>query len=404
MQLMYNKQTHLIRKAEIRRKLMVSIYSGSTALFNIGINIFSCIIVTIILFSYKKNFASTHDIRLLIKTTFGIVIVLLLDIMMWLLNGKSGRLAGALSHAVITSYFFVQIYIVFEWVRYAWYRIFGKKMDVCKEKLFVIIPLTVFALFTATNFLTEWIFYIDQNNMYHRGILSEPLAVALLMYPVIISVLALYKRKGEQSHDRRTELLTIALFILPPFLGASVQIALYGISLLWPATAISSLLILLNKESQAILQDPLTGLNNRRNMEKHFAVYEQGQNRMVTVIMLDLDNFKHINDQYGHSVGDKALHLAADILRSVFIGTSAFLARLGGDEFIVIIPQGKESAARETEQKIKDAFDAFSRTEKLPFSLSASIGWAISDSHSPGRMERLLKEADEKMYRDKTAG
>lgn len=383
---------------------MVSIYSGSTALFNIGINVFSCIIVTIILFSYKKNFASTHDIRLLIKTTFGIAIVLLLDIMMWLLNGKSGRLTGALSHAVITAYFFIQIYIVPMWVRYAWYRIFGKKMAAGKEILLIIIPFTILVLFTATNFLTEWIFYIDQNNMYHRGILSEPLAVVLLMYPVIISVLALYKRKGEQSHDRRTELLTIALFILPPFLGASVQIALYGISLLWPATAISSLLILLNKESQAILQDPLTGLNNRRNMEKHFAVYEQGQNRMVTVIMLDLDNFKHINDQYGHSVGDKALQLAADILRSVFIGTNAFFARLGGDEFIVILPQGRENEANDTVQKIKDAFASFSKTEQLPFTLSASIGCAISDRHSPGRMERLLKEADEKMYLDKTAG
>lgn len=383
---------------------MVSIYSASTALFNIGINIFSCIIVTIILFSYKKNFASTHDIRLLIKTTFGIAIVLLLDIMMWLLNGKSGRLAAALSHTVITSYFFVQIYIVFEWVRYAWYRIFGKKMAAGKEILLIIIPFTILALFTATNFLTEWIFYIDQNNMYHRGILSEPLAVALLMYPVIMSALALYKRKGEQSHDRKTELLTIALFILPPFLGAAAQIALYGISLLWPATAISSLLILLNKESQAILQDPLTSLNNRRNMEKHFAMFEQGQNRLVTVIMLDLDNFKHINDQYGHSVGDKALQTAADILRSVFIGTNAFLGRLGGDEFIVILPQGRENEANDTVQKIKDAFAAFSKTEQLPFTLSASIGCAISDRHSPGRMERLLKEADEKMYRDKTAG
>lgn len=383
---------------------MVSIYSASTALFNIGINIFSCIIVTVILFGYKKNFASTHDIRLLIKTTFGIAIVLLLDIMMWLLNGRSGRLAAALSHAVITSYFFVQIYIVFEWVRYAWYRIFGKKMAAGKEILLIIIPFTILALFTATNFLTEWVFYIDQNNLYHRGILSEPLAVALLMYPVIISILALYKRIGEQSHDRKTELLTIALFILPPFLGAAAQIALYGISLLWPATAISSLLILLNKESQAILQDPLTSLNNRRNMEKHFAMFEQGQNRLVTVIMLDLDNFKHINDQYGHSVGDKALQLAADILRSVFIGTSAFLGRLGGDEFIVILPQGRENEANDTVQKIKDAFASFSKTEQLPFTLSASIGCAISDRHSPGRMERLLKEADEKMYRDKTAG
>ena len=81
-----------------------------------------------------------------------------------------------------------------------------------------------------------------------------------------------------------------------------------------------------------------------------------------------------------------------------------FLGRLGGDEFIVILPQGRENEANDTVQKIKDAFAAFSQTEQLPFTLSASIGCAISDKHSPGRMERLLKEADEKMYRDKTAG
>lgn len=381
---------------------MVSILSASTALFNIGVNVFSCIIVAIILLSYQRNFASAYDIRLLVKTELGIAAILLLDTVMWMLNGKGDRLTGTLSHIVISAYFFLQIYVIFMWVRYAWYRIFGKKMASAKETLFIIIPFFFLSLLIATNFLTRWIFYIDQHNIYHRGILLEFMALTLLLYPLVMSAISLSKLKNEKDHDRRTELLTIALFVLPPFVGAAVQIAMYGISLLWPATAISSLLILLNKESQAILQDPLTGLNNRRNMEKHFAVYEQGQNRAVTVIMLDLDDFKHINDQYGHSVGDKALQRAADILRSSFIGTNAFLARLGGDEFVIIMPQGKENAAKETTQKIKDAFDAFSKTEQLPFKLSASIGWALSDKHSPGRMERLLKEADEKMYRDKT--
>ena len=151
-------------------------------------------------------------------------------------------------------------------------------------------------------------------------------------------------------------------------------------SMIWPCTVISSLLILLNKVNEAISRDPLTGLNNRRNMERHLLTYEGEQNRAISLIIMDINDFKAINDQYGHRAGDDALVLIANILRTTINGTSAFLARYGGDEFVVIIPQGDERTAIEA-IRIKNNIDAFNKTNQLPFQLNISAGYAISNEN-----------------------
>ena len=181
-----------------------------------------------------------------------------------------------------------------------------------------------------------------------------------------------------------------------------MQTVFNGLSMVWPCAVVSSLMILLNRESQVISQDSLTGLNNRRNMERHLRTYEEGQNRPVTLIMLDVNDFKHINDQYGHYSGDMALIQTSNILRSTFNGTSAFLARYGGDEFVIVMPEGKESTAEETTQKIKNNFDVFNRSTQFPFRLTVSAGYAISTEKADNRIANLLRDADENMYQDKS--
>ena len=88
-----------------------------TLLFNIGINIFSYIITLIIFYRVKRGFADTYDIRLLLKSEAATLLVLLADIAMWILNGKSGAFLRTLSYANIILYFIMQIAIVF-WPRY----------------------------------------------------------------------------------------------------------------------------------------------------------------------------------------------------------------------------------------------------------------------------------------------
>lgn len=372
-----------------------------TLLFNIGINIFSCIITLIIFYRVKKNFVDTYDIRLLLKSEAATLLVLLADIAMWILNGKSGAFLRTLSYANIILYFIMQIAIVFWWLRYAWYHLFGCKIPEKKETFFVLVPFAFLGLLVLTSPINGWCFYLDDANYYHRGVLSAPMSVIILLYLLSVTVAALIQVRKEIFVDRKKELLTIAFFSVPPFLGGFMQIVLYGFSLVWPCVVVSSLLILLNKEGKILSQDALTGLNNRRRMEQVVKIYEEGQIRAAALIMLDINNFKHINDKYGHHLGDMALIQAANILRATVNGTSAFLARYGGDEFVIILPEGEERAAKEAAQKIRDSFDHFSNTNQLPFRLSVSIGFAVSANASDIRIANLLRTADENMYRDK---
>ena len=86
------------------------------------------------------------------------------------------------------------------------------------------------------------------------------------------------------------------------------------------------------------LIDPLTGLYNQRYLMRHLrGLLESGQNRELAVLMIDVDHFKAVNDEYGHATGDKALRAVADVLRG---NTRVFdsLARYGGEEFVVVMP------------------------------------------------------------------
>ena len=380
---------------------MIIFDSGETLLLNIGINAFSFIIALIIFCSFKKDFADTYDIRLLRRIEITTLLVLLADMAMWLLNGKSGDFLRVLSYANTILYFLMQIVVVFWWLRYAWYRIFGQKMSTKKEVFFVLVPFAFLSLFVVTSPLNGWCFYLDDANYYHRGALSALMSLIMLLYLLSVTVAALIQYKKEIFADREKELMTIAFFAVPPFWGGFAQTVFHGFSLVWPCVVISSLLILLNKESQAIAQDALTGLNNRRSMERFLRTYEEGQIRTVALIMMDVNGFKHINDQYGHSTGDMALIQAANILRTTFNRTSAFLARYGGDEFVVVLPECEERAAKEAVHKIRNEFEHFLNTKQLPFRLSVSIGYAVSAEKFDNRIADLFRKADENMYRDK---
>lgn len=381
---------------------MIAFDLTHTLLFNIGVNTFSCIITLIIFYSYKKNFADTYDIWLLCKIEVLILLILLADIGMWLLNGKSGQLMRTLNYADNILYFLMQIAVAFYWLRYAYYQTFKQNFARKKEIFWVIIPFILLSIIVITSPFNGWCFYLDDANYYHRGVLSAPMSIVILAYLLSVSVIAFTQYKKEVFSDRKKELLTIAFFVVAPFIGGTIQTVFYGISMIWPCTVISSILVLLDKESQAISQDSLTRLNNRRNMERHLATYEDGKNRAVTLIILDINDFKYINDRYGHASGDMALMQTANLLRAIFNGTSTFLARYGGDEFVIIMQQGEESTAGQIIRKIKNNFADFNESRQFPFQLSVSAGYAISSKKGVNRTANLFKEADENMYHDKT--
>ncbi|MBI9106353.1 MAG: GGDEF domain-containing protein [Spirochaetales bacterium] len=167
--------------------------------------------------------------------------------------------------------------------------------------------------------------------------------------------------------------------------------------------------VFLEKSLKAmVLEDGLTGIYNRRYLDKRleeefFRFKRTG--RSLSLIMLDIDDFKKINDTYGHPFGDTVLKRIAETCMSV-TRDSDVLARFGGEEFCLILPESERAGALAFGERLRKAIADL----KIPFnkagkdiSLTASLGISVVDSQTESGAA-LLKEADAALYFSKKNG
>lgn len=152
--------------------------------------------------------------------------------------------------------------------------------------------------------------------------------------------------------------------------------------------------------------DPLTGLLNRRHFQRAlegWIEYAIRYNRKGTLLFIDVDKFKEVNDRFGHSAGDQYLTAVAALLTKTLRSTD-ILARWGGDEFAAFLP---ETAGLEAHNVGNKLLAAFAKTPfyfgEVPLQLSASIGLAFVPEHTRDANE-LIMSADAAMYEAKKAG
>ena len=162
------------------------------------------------------------------------------------------------------------------------------------------------------------------------------------------------------------------------------------------------------KEQQAqeqALRDDLTGLHNRRGLLHVMdALIKLGirAERSLSLVYIDLDDMKKINDTFGHAVGDRALIDAARVLEAN-LRESDFIARIGGDEFCVVLSGGNEVQDEAAVARIDAAVRRHNATAGRPYQIAFSVGVARFDPSHPSSIEELLHAADAAMYRDKAA-
>lgn len=125
------------------------------------------------------------------------------------------------------------------------------------------------------------------------------------------------------------------------------------------------------------------------------------RNAWVCGIMVDLNGFKEINDNYGHAAGDAALILTADLLRKSF-SEYGVVTRYAGDEFVVMLNTTDERLVQELIAGAKRNFEEENRTNGKPYQLSASMGYATSDLRNE-TIDAFMNRIDRRMYQDKLA-
>lgn len=154
--------------------------------------------------------------------------------------------------------------------------------------------------------------------------------------------------------------------------------------------------------------DSLTGLGSRRLLERdlpELMARQQRARRELSLVMLDIDRFKHVNDTCGHTTGDELLAFLGELIRAAIRKGTDLAARYGGDEFVVVLPGASAAEAGEAARRLTRLFAQRARTlgrVDPPPSLSAGV--AAMRAHGAKSWQQLLELADQAMYQAKKNG
>lgn len=187
-------------------------------------------------------------------------------------------------------------------------------------------------------------------------------------------------------------MLTCAAILLRPLV--------YQLSIVWLATAMGMLHLHFDRQNEKILTDPLTMIGNRRAYE-NFILWNFNraprEDRQMFVCLIDVDQFKAINDQYGHDMGDHALRQTADILLQLS-QPGDFVGRIGGDEFVVAGERGLLWDTDYARLQVNQAVERFNREGGMPYRLGLTCGFSCARPGEEFSMDALLRQADLRMY------
>jgi diguanylate cyclase (GGDEF)-like protein len=151
------------------------------------------------------------------------------------------------------------------------------------------------------------------------------------------------------------------------------------------------------------LLDPLTNVMNRRSISNHLERLHQQPNQLYSIVLLDLDHFKNINDHFGHSVGDQVLINVAKCLANN-LRDRDMIGRFGGEEFILLLPNTTPAQAQNVAERCRLAIGElkFTSEDHQEFSISASFG--ISSTLSADEPHLIISQADQALYAVKASG
>jgi diguanylate cyclase (GGDEF)-like protein/PAS domain S-box-containing protein len=153
--------------------------------------------------------------------------------------------------------------------------------------------------------------------------------------------------------------------------------------------------------------DELTGLYNRRYFNEELKRLHNSRKYPISIIVGDMNRLKDINDNYGHSMGDRYIKRAAEAIKSS-VRTEDVVARIGGDEFAIILPETDYSKADDIVDRILARIEEDNKIEELPVPLTIALGFETTDcnNHNPSvkNIRKCYNKADEKMYEQKFAG
>ena len=365
-------------------------------IYYLEINIICIVILLVIFDKFKDESLNNSSDKYYEKTLLATISFSLFALISGIFNGTSynfSQIILIISHSL---YFFSESLIGYFYTNYILKRINSQEK---KYKFILYIPLILSIFFLIINFNKKILFTISIDNLYSPSkYLYLYNFVNILYVLIIITNLISYYFHNKKN---KNEIKSLILFTLLPVVSAGVQSYDYGIILGQVGFTLSELLIYFNNQKKEANYDELTGVYNRRAFNKR-ANKIFYSNKSMFLMLMDVDDFKIINDKYGHLEGDKALIQIADILNMAINNTNKnySLARYGGDEFVIVGNVQNKNEVAQLIAKIEEEEKKYNKETNNKYNIKLSIGCALqNDNHTS--VEDLIKEADNLMYAKK---
>ena len=313
----------------------------------------------------------------------------------YLLDGRTFPGAVFLNWISNTALYFANTSFALLWCFFVDYKLYRSRKRLRTVYRPMILLSGAALIMILANLFAPILFTIDEQNVYAR----QPLSVLFFLYPlgyVLVSVVTAVRYRIRRTGVRFFPILS---FTVPFLAGCLIQLLFYGTSLAWCSTSIGLAAVYMSMQNELMYQDALTNLYNRYYLNAVLAAPRWNDGRDHAGIMMDVDAFKAINDNYGHGTGDDALRDTARVLRESK-PEDAILIRFAGDEFILLLRTDSEEEIEAVIAGLRRGFAEFNRRGNRPYTLSMSMGWAIFRA---GRMsaDDFLDAIDRAMYEDK---
>jgi len=360
------------------------------------LNIFMIILLSgIVVHAWFKLDRKETTHKLFLTLILITILILILEILSVLLN-SSMYISFITAHRIVDTLGFLLTPLVpICALLYVCKRISKYKKIHISKLLWLSLPFLVHSIISLGSFNLNWIFAITNENIYVRGPLFFISPITSFFY-YFINLVVLYQVRDKIS---REALIILSLLAVIPSLFSIVQLYYFIYLTIWNSVAIAVVINYIFIVHNQMKLDPLTRLGNRAAYDEYLVVLGRKGNIVLAVVNIDLDDFKTINDVYGHHEGDKVLQLFARQLEEVFEGKGVCI-RWGGDEFIILLNENQPEFLKRYIETLNNNINTYNESSNKPYHIKFSYGMAIFNN-TYKTLHELIEYSDKLMYEEK---
>lgn len=355
-------------------------------------NIISILLIGTLYLANRQKAEYDRDMRLLQQMMVTIGIASISDCCVYYLAGSSNIVIKVLVFLSGSGLFLGNVMIGYLWAKFIMVHMNIPFSDI-RRNIYRTIGLISIVLLVI-NIFYPLVFSVSDGR-YQRGFAYIIFLIFAAFY--ILDSLYLYVKRVKKNGSLK--LFPVHIFLIPVILGVVIQTFFVEIAITWTSIAISVAGIMTALKNEIIFTDCLTGLYNREYLK---FLHKRACNKKdcwVSGIMIDLNGFKQINDNYGHAEGDLALCIVADLLLKSF-SEYGVVTRHAGDEFVIMLNTTDDQLIQKIIKSAKKNFVTENEKNDKLYQLSASMGYAITNL-SNETIDDFMNRIDEQMYQDK---